>query len=285
MASSKPNRQQSILSKSSLSQIKRTLLECIRGGGKILQSYFGNVTNPRAKESPSSIVCDADLASERFVLETIRRWFPNDNIISEESGCTRGSTERTWVIDPLDGTSNFVAGLPWFGIQIGVLHGGRPVLAAMYLPTDRVLYFAQAGQGVTRNGRPVTVTAESNLQNVLCAFGFDPAAPRRNRQAMELLQRVSSTVRNTRATNSLVDFCYTVDGRLGACINLKTMIWDIVPVALMLPEAGGKFTYLTGEDIAFSLEDDCMKREYAVLGASQELHAKLLATCELPSAH
>ena len=238
---------------SSLSTIKRTLLESVRAAGKILLTSFGRVTNPRQKESASSVVCDADLASERDILGRIRTRFPHDSIVSEESGCTWGTTDLTWVVDPLDGTSNFVAGLPWFGVQIGVLFRSRPIVAAMYLPLEDVLYFAQAGQGVTRNGKAVAVTTESHLQNVLCAFGFDPAPGRRKRQAMELLLRVSGVVRNTRATNSLVDFCYTVDGRLGGCINLKTKIWDIVPVALILPEAGGKFTDVAGTHIVFDL--------------------------------
>jgi myo-inositol-1(or 4)-monophosphatase len=156
------------------------------------------------------------------------------------------------------------------------LHKGVPVIAAMYLPVDDVLYFAQAGQGVTRNGQRITVSKERDLQNVLCAFGFDPTSGRRSRRAVELLLRVSGAVRNTRTTNSLVDFCYTLDGRLGACINLKTMIWDIVPVALMLPEAGGKFTDVTGEKIRFGLDAKVAEREYAILGASRLLHGKLL---------
>jgi myo-inositol-1(or 4)-monophosphatase len=228
------------------------------------------------------VVCDADLASERDILRRIRTRFPRDNIVSEESGCTWGSTEFTWVVDPLDGTSNFVAGLPWFGVQIGALFRAKPIIAAMYLPVGDVLYFAQAGQGVTRNGKSVAVTTETNLQNALCAFGFDPTPGRRNRQAMELLLRVSGVVRNTRATNSLVDFCYTVDGRLGGCINLKTKIWNIVPVTLILPEAGGKFTDVAGKEIVFRLDGNVMDRDYAVLGASRPLHAKLLTALSAP---
>ena len=121
------------------------------------------------------------------------------------------------------------------------------------------------------------VTAELDLQKVLCAFGFDPAPVRRSRRSVELLFRVAAAVRNTRTTNSLVDFCYTVDGRFGGCINLKTKIWDIAPVALILPEAGGKFTHLDGGQIVFELDARGMSRDYVILGASAALHAKLAA--------
>src|SRR5262249_41586540 len=102
-------------------RIENCLRTCVLGAGKILLQYFGRVTNPRMKESASSVVCDADLAAEKYVIDQIRKQFPEHNIIAEESGWTGGSSLYTWVVDPLDGTSNFVAGIPWFGVQIGVL--------------------------------------------------------------------------------------------------------------------------------------------------------------------
>ena len=257
--------------------LKRTLLDCVDIGGTVLRRYFGKIVHPRQKESPSSVVCDADLASEHKVLQHIRRRFPDHNIIAEESGRVWRSSEYTWVIDPLDGTSNFVAGLPWFGVQIAVLRKAKPILAAMYLPIEDVLYFAEAGQGAFRNGKRVTVSPEPDASKTLLAFGFDPAPERRTRNRVELLFRVSGIVRNTRATNCLLDFCYTIDGRFGGCINLKTKIWDIAPVALILPEAGGRFTYVDGAPLRFELNERVTEREYAILGASPMLHAKLAA--------
>ncbi len=99
---------------------------------------------------------------------------------------------------------------------------------------------------------------------------------------MDLLRRVSGKVRNIRATNSLVDFCYTLEGRLGGCINLNTKIWDIVPIAVMLPEAGGRFTELDGSEIAFDLAPRNFGRSYAILGASRGLHPKLLRIVQSP---
>jgi myo-inositol-1(or 4)-monophosphatase len=254
---------------------KECLLQCVKAGGEIVRGYFGKVIHPRQKEAASSIVCDADLASEKRVIEIIHAQFPGDNIIAEESGRVWRDSEYTWVIDPLDGTSNFVAGIPWFGVQVAVLRGADPVLGAMYLPIEDTLYFAEAGKGARRNGKPVRVTAETDLQKVLCAFGFDSPPQRRVRPSVELLFRVAAAVRNTRTTNSLVDFCYTIDGRFGGCMNLKTMIWDIAPVALILPEAGGRFTHLDGSPIAFTLDEDAVNRQYAILGASVRLHPQL----------
>jgi myo-inositol-1(or 4)-monophosphatase len=258
-------------------RLKRCLLECVAAGGEVLRRYFGKVIHPRQKDAPSSIVCDADLAAERQILKLIKAQFPRHNIIAEESGRVWQESEYTWVIDPLDGTSNFVSGIPWFGVQVAVLRQAEPILGAMYLPLEDLLYFSARGSGAYRNGKKVRVTNEHCLQRVLCAFGFDPALEKRSRRQVELLFRLSNAVRNTRATNSLVDFCYTIDGRLGGCVNLKTKIWDIAPVALILPEAGGKFTYLGGKPIVLDLGEQATQQNYAILGSSAKLHGKLAA--------
>jgi myo-inositol-1(or 4)-monophosphatase len=276
-AAAKQHVKRSAQTRTTSEELKRTLLECVKIGGEVLRGYFGKLIHPRQKEEPCSIVCDADLASEKLILRHIQASFRGHNTIAEESGRVWHGSEYTWVIDPLDGTSNFVSGVPWFGVQIALLRGAEPILAAMYLPLEDTLYFAEIGHGAYRNGKKVRVTAELDLQKVLCAFGFDPAPVRRSRRSIELLFRVSAAVRNTRTTNSLVDFCYTVDGRFGGCINLKTKIWDIAPVALILPEAGGKFTYLDGSRIVFELDARGINRDYVILGGSARLHAKLAA--------
>ena len=154
---------------------------------------------------------------------------------------------------------------------------GSPAYHGSHVPATTVhaVYLAEQGKGALRNGEKVQVTPEPKLNKVLCAFGFDSAPQRRTRQDIKLLFRISRAVRNTRATNSLVDFCFTVDGRLGACVNLKTRIWDIAPVAVILPEAEGKLTYVDGTPISFELDAKVADRNYAVLGASANLHAQL----------
>ena len=253
----------------------------VRQAGKILLNYFGTVVHPRQKEAPSSVVCDADFAAEAFLLAQIRAHFPDHNIITEESGRIWHSSRYTWIIDPLDGTSNFVAGLPWFGVQVAVLEDGQPRWAAMFLLVHGAFYAAERDRGAFRDGEPVRVTAEPELQRVLCAFGFDPAPERRTRRMVELMFKLSAAVRNTRATNSLVDFCYTVDGRFGACVNMKTKVWDIAPVSLLLPEAGGRLSDLRGADIEFVLDAGAADCEYAVAGASRVLHPQVIKRLSL----
>ena len=254
---------------------KEFLTELVTDAGRILLRYFGKVRSIRQKESVSSVVCEADLASEEFIVRKIRRHFPDAGLIAEESGYSAGS-EWTFVIDPLDGTSNFVAGLPWFGVQVALLKNGISQSAAMYLPVENVLYLSEKCRGVLRNGKRIEVTSETRLKNVLCAFGMDASSNKQARtQSADLVTRVAGGVRNLRTTNSLFDFCYTLEGRFGACINLNCKIWDIVPVALMLPEAGGQFGDLSGNPIEFELGRQACHRSYQVMGASKALHPKL----------
>jgi myo-inositol-1(or 4)-monophosphatase len=264
--------------------MKDTVIQCVTGAGRILLEHLGNIGKVIRKESQSSVVTIADLAAERCIVELIRRRYPDDNILAEESGFRPGASAITWVIDPLDGPANFAAGIPWFGVLVAVLQDARPILAAAYLPEANILYLAEQGQGVYRNGCRVCVTAETDLSNVLCSYGMDSSSDeRQTRQAVRLLTQLVNRVRNVRATNSLVDFCYVIDGRFGAAINQSTKIWDIAPISLMLQEAGGTLTDFQGKEIAFFLEPGVCAKTYSVLGASAALSPQVLDLIKLSS--
>ncbi|MBL9128952.1 MAG: hypothetical protein JNL97_14985, partial [Verrucomicrobiales bacterium] len=190
-------------------RIRKEMLFAVRSAGEVLLKHFGRVTNVRQKGEQSSVVSEADHAAEECIISHIRSEFPGHDIIAEESGGSLSGSEFTWIVDPLDGTSNYVAGLPWFGVQIAVLQRGSPIVAAMYLPVSRTLYTAEVGRGAFRDGERVHVSRETELKNVLCAFGLDPdASDAINRSSTEMLRRVLRRVRNLRTTNCLLDFCY-----------------------------------------------------------------------------
>jgi myo-inositol-1(or 4)-monophosphatase len=257
--------------------VKATAIECATSAGRLLLEHFGKVQDVRVKENQSSVVTEADLASEQHILSIIRRRFPDHNIVAEETGLQDRGSAYTWVVDPLDGTSNFAAGLPWFGVLVNVLEHGSPLIAVMYLPVEDRLYLAERGQGATRNGERVHVTAETRWPHLLCAYGLDASldAERVRRQGL-LLGGLTQLACNVRATNSLIDFAYTIDGRLGAVVNLNTKIWDIAAPALLLPEAGGQLTDLRGQSITFALDAAGCERSYAVVGGNSSLCRELL---------
>ena len=257
---------------------RKLLHDDVRAAGALLLRYFGRALHVRRKGGHHSVVTAADVAVEKFLVRRIRARFPAHNILGEETGWHDRGSEFTWVIDPLDGTSNFAAGLPWFGVMLAVLRDAQPVMAAVYLPVTDTLYFTEKGRGVLRNGRRVRVSRATSLRDVLCAFALDPTPDRRQtRRNVVLLERLVTRSRNLRMTNCLVDFCSTVDGRLGACLNQKTKIWDIAPFVLMLAEAGGVLTDQAGNPIRLELTGPPGVRDYSVVGGSRRLHRQVLA--------
>jgi myo-inositol-1(or 4)-monophosphatase len=257
------------------------IADCARAGGEVLRQHFGRVTQVRTKESLASVVTEADVASERRIFERIQARFPDDGLLGEETGRRPGTSERVWIVDPLDGTSNFVAGLPWFGTMIALLERGAPVLAALYLPVGDTLYTAEAGRGAWMNGEPIRVTDEAGLANLLIAYSLDASGdPAKTRRDADLLVRVVNTARNVRATNSLVDFCYTAEGKLGGAINQACKLWDVAAPWLLVREAGGVVTGVRGHELDFRLDAGALGRTHTMLAAAPAIHRQLLELAE-----
>jgi myo-inositol-1(or 4)-monophosphatase len=256
--------------------MKQTLIECLKLGGETLMGYFGKIESIRVKESQSSIVTQADLESERRVVDCILRNFPDHNVIAEETGFRWNGSEYTWVVDPLDGTSNFAAGIPWFGVLVAVLRNFEPVVAGMYLPFYDQLYLAAQGEGATRNGQPVRVSSESSLKNVLLAYSLDYSIdPNKTAAETRIMGELVRNVRNLRSTNSAVDFCYVADGRLGGCANQTTGLWDIAAPWLIIREAGGVCTDIRGEALDFRVDATSYGRNFTIIAANPVLHNEI----------
>src|SRR5690606_30758349 len=154
------------------------------------------------------------------------------------------------------GTSNFAAGLPWFGVIICVLKNSIPVMAGCNLPVQNEIYFAEKGKGATRNDKKIMVSAESELKNILAAYSLDFSDETgKTERETKVIGKLEKNIRNLRGTNCLIDFCYTADGKLGACINQTTKIWDIAGPGLIIEEAGGQVTDILGNQFDFLLNE------------------------------
>jgi myo-inositol-1(or 4)-monophosphatase len=263
--------------------MKETILACLHAGGRVLTKGFNRVQSITRKGSAASIVTEFDVASEKEIMAIIRSRHPGDNLIGEETGFDRRGAALTWVVDPLDGTSNYAAGLPWFGILIAVLRGIEPIAAGVYFPIGGALYYSEKGQGVSRDGQPVRVSREQRLSDTLCSYGLDGSddLEKTRRQATQFAQLVNAS-RNVRNTNCFLDFAHTIDGRYGACVNQSTKIWDIAAAALMFPEAGGALVDLHGRPVVFSLDPADYQRDYAVVGSSPILLPQVLKALDVP---
>jgi len=248
----------------------------LKSAGNIQRQRFGETLQASRKESISSIVTEVDVSSEKIIIETIRQAFPGHNLLGEESGFKSNNSDWTWVVDPLDGTSNYAAHLPWFGVLIAVFEKQIPVLAGAYLPLEDVLYVAESGKGTYRNGQRVNLQP-AELSDVLFAFSTDFT----NDEAflakgMKWYKYILKNSRNIRSTNSLVDLMFVLEGKLGGCINLFTKIWDIAAPWLLIREAGGMLTGLDRNPVVFELSEKAMYRNYPIIAGPELLVNNLL---------
>jgi myo-inositol-1(or 4)-monophosphatase len=256
--------------------MEETLNSALKAAGEVLLKHFNMPGEARIKESQSSVVTIADMESDSLIVKMIREKFPKHNIISEEGGYLNNYSEFTWVIDPLDGTSNFAAGLPWFGVLITLFHNEEPFLGGAYLPLNDTLYFAEKGKGAYRNGNIFTMKNNKELIESLVTFSVDYTSDEvfLNR-CIEIYKNIVKGARNIRSTNSLVDFIYTAEGKFGGCINLFTRIWDISALGLIISEAGGKMVDINGAEIEFILDKDVTERNFSVVAGSERIVNRL----------
>jgi len=254
------------------------ITRALHRGGETLLQHFGKTKSIKIKESNSSILTDADLASDKIILSILSDLPEKYNFITEETGYINNHSDYTWVVDPLDGTSNFAAGLPWFGILIALLKGRRPVQAGMYLPIDKQLYFAEKGVGAWKNNEPIRTSKACHLKDALVGYSFDHSMePGKTTAEARLMNKIAGCARNIRSTNSLYDFCYVADGRLGAHINQTTKIWDIAAPWLVIREAGGSVCDINGQELSFTVTAGRFDRNYTIVVSGPLLQEELLS--------
>lgn len=252
-------------------------IELAQEAGRSLLARYGAIQAADKKADHSNVVTAADMHSEDIIVQGIRKRFPGHSIIAEETGCDLRDSEFTWVVDPLDGTSNYAAGIPWFGVLISVLRGKLPVAGVMHIPVSGDMYTAGAGSGSFKNGLRISVARDQKLEDVLWAFGIDcgPSDEAAGRKAA-LLSKILRRVRNFRTTNCLIDAAYTADGRFGGMINHSMRLWDFAAPMLIVEEAGGLYTDITGRRLELDISPDASAREYAVLAGAPSLHHEVV---------
>ena len=252
--------------------MKDLLITALKFSGEKLLEYFNKPIEIKQKESQSSIVTEADIESEAIIIGLIQKRFPEHNIISEERGFINNRSEYTWIIDPLDGTSNFASGIPWFGILISVFKDNTPVMGGAYLPVQDILYFAESGKGAFRNGKPLPKLENKDLKDSLIAFCVDYTEDIAflNR-GIEIFKYIVKGSRNIRSTNSLIDFIYVAEGKFGGVLNLYTKVWDISGLGLIISEAGGLMKNIDGNDIQFSIGEELVEENFPVITGSRQI--------------
>ncbi len=200
-------------------------------------------------KSRNEFVTQVDQRAEQEIIETIRKRFPDHAFLAEESG-RRGDHECVWIIDPLDGTTNFVHGFPVFSVSIALQIRGQTEIGVVYDPCRQELFTAIRGRGAQLDGRRIRVSGRTSLEGALLATGFPY---RSNVRWMDsYLKMFAAVMRETagvrRPGSAALDLCYLAAGRVDGFWEFGLHPWDIAAGALMIVEAGGLVASLTGED-------------------------------------
>lgn len=249
----------------------------LQQASRLALEYFGKVTSSVKDGDNNQVLTEADLAVGQFLVAQVKRTFPDYNIIDEEAGVTDNGSRYTWVIDPIDGTSNFANGSPLYGIMLGLLDGGMAVAGGAVLPAFGEIYVATKGNGAFCNGKKIAVSTETELRNALVAYGIDghQEAPETTIQEVEVLGDIILGIRNLRDSNSVFDTALVAKGVYGAALNRTSKIWDNVAVQSLIEEAGGVYTDFFGQPIDYSDPLSKADQNFTLCAGAPAIHRQL----------
>lgn len=228
----------------------RIALESAKLAGEIIRERIGNLSDDEiAKKSVSDYVTEVDIQSEKTIIEHIKKHFPAHQIMAEESSNDYKRAEYLWIIDPLDGTTNFIHGFPVFAISLALLYRGELILGVVYDPSRQDLFYAEKGSGAFLNGQTIKVSSITEPALSLIATGF----PFRNKQYIDsyikifhsLLYSVSDL---RRAGAAAIDLAYVACGRVDGFFEFALSPWDVAAGSLLIKEAGGVVSDFEGGD-------------------------------------
>jgi myo-inositol-1(or 4)-monophosphatase len=245
----------------------------------IARANFGKVTGSSKGTDNNQVLTETDLEIGRYIVTEVQKRYPAFNVIDEEAGVINKSSKYTWVVDPIDGTSNFANGIPEYGILIGLLEEGTPIAGGIALPSFNEIYIAEKGQGALCNGSSIRVTEEQRLLSSLVAYGIDghQEDPSITHKETALLADIILAIRNLRSSNSAYDYALVAKGAYGGYINKTSKIWDNVGPHIVLEEAGGIYTDFYGQPVDYSNPLSKASSNFSMCTAPPALHKQLQA--------
>ena len=215
---------------------------------RILLRHFDNLErlSVTAKQR-NDFVSEADVQAEQEIIQTLRKTYPNHGILAEESGEQHGHDDYQWVIDPLDGTTNFLHGIPHFAISIGFRHKNRLEAGLVYDPIRQEMFTASRGAGAQMNDRRMRVSNIPQMDNALLGTGFPFCHPQHQPAYLNFFGSLfGKCVEVRRAGAASLDLAYVASGRLDGYWEFGLKEWDIAAGALLVQEAGGLVSDFVG---------------------------------------
>jgi myo-inositol-1(or 4)-monophosphatase len=221
-----------------------------RNASKVILQSMGRLESVAiTQKQRNDFVTEVDKAAEREIINTIHKAYPNHAILAEESGMNKGDEEYLWIIDPLDGTTNYIHGFPHFSISIAFQHRARLEHAVIYDPVRQELFVASRGEGAQLNERRIRVSQNYKLESALIATGFPFKNPQQFQSYFSTFTALLSKTSDLRRTGSAaLDLAYVAAARLDGYWELGVSPWDIAAGILLIKEAGGIVNDFQGEE-------------------------------------
>ena len=245
-------------------------IKAAKGAGAILMQHFGMISTVKRKSTHIDLVTIADTESEAFILKEITKTFPDHHIIAEESTIVDNNSDYRWVIDPLDGTTNFVHNLPIFAVSIGLQYKDETIVGVIYNPSADKCFWAEKNGGASLNGKPIRITSTNTLSNSLLVTGFPYSHDERWQKGFDLFKQVYGKTQGVRRLGAAaLDFCFVAMGRFEGFWEFGLEPWDVCAGALIVKEAGGKVSDWDDSPMPFSGN--------RVLATNGHIHKEMLA--------
>jgi myo-inositol-1(or 4)-monophosphatase len=244
-----------------------TAIEIAREAGGLLLQHFRQPLEITYK-TRSDLVTEADRKSEALIVERLRNRFPGHAIVAEEGSGQKTGSDYCWYVDPLDGTTNFAHGVPVFSVALGLAYRGEVVAGVVYDPTRNELFTATRGGGAFLDNQRLRVSGNHDLGGCLLATGFPPFATNHDLNIEFYFRFTQLTHGVRRAGSAALDLCYVAAGRFDGFWELKLNPWDKAAGSLLVTEAGGMVSDITGEP--FDLLGD------AILASNGLVHGQIV---------
>lgn len=245
------------------------VIEIAKEAGELIRNKFRTEVEINFKSNETDLVTEVDKASEKVILDFIRKKYPGHEILAEESGETKTGSEYRWVIDPIDGTTNFAHGLPIFSVSIGIQKNGETIIGVIYDVMQDVAYSCEKGSGSFANNNKISVSQNDILRRSVLVTGFPYNISSNPESALEKFAALTKSARGIRRLGSAaIDMCYVAKGVFDGFWELFLHPWDICAGILLVEEAGGIVTDFNGNKI-----DIFSKR---ILASNAKVHQSIL---------
>ncbi len=244
-------------------------IDTAKEAGSILMKHFGKISTYNKKSSDIDLVTIADTQSEKYIIDKIKSTFPKHDIIAEESDLINNSSKYRWVVDPLDGTTNFIHNLPIFAVSIGLQYNKETIIGVVYNPAVDKCFYAEKNKGAKLNSEYINVSSTNTLSKSLLVTGFPYIHDARYEKGFDLFKKFYSKTQGVRRLGAAaLDFCFVAMGRFEGFWEFGLQPWDVCAGEIIVKEAGGKTSDWDNSPTPFSGE--------RILASNGHIHSNML---------